>query len=232
MPEFRRPYHRAIGSLLASLDPAFLESTGCYFAGGTQIALALGEYRESRDVDFLCASRPGFRRLRETVTENSLGPLLRRPLALARPVRADRDGIRTFLTVGDARIKFEIVLEGRIDLAGRTDRALGIPVLDPEYAVAEKLLANTDRGLDDSTKSRDLVDLAFLVARLGREVLPPAIRIAEGAYGAAVSRYLVLVLKRFSTRAYAGRCARALGVEDMATLRKGVAILRAHVARA
>jgi len=33
------------------------------------LAMTLGEYRESRDIDFLCSSREGFRSLRETVTD-------------------------------------------------------------------------------------------------------------------------------------------------------------------
>ena len=79
-PEFQRPHHRANGNLLARLDAAFLDDAQCYFGGGTRIALALGEYRESRDVDFLCATRAGFKKLRETITQESLGAIARRPL--------------------------------------------------------------------------------------------------------------------------------------------------------
>lgn len=38
-----------------------LSEAQCYFGGGTQLAMTYGEYRESRDVDFLCSSRDGFR---------------------------------------------------------------------------------------------------------------------------------------------------------------------------
>lgn len=40
---------------LRALDAAALTRAECYFGGGTRIALALGEYRESADVDFVGA---------------------------------------------------------------------------------------------------------------------------------------------------------------------------------
>jgi len=187
----------------------------------------LDEFRESRDIDFLCSSRDGFRQLRETVTEDSLGRILRRKVALAREVRADRDGIRTFIAAGDLRIKFEILLEARIDLKGAPERFLGVPVLDLECLSAEKFLANTDRGLDESTKSRDAIDLAFLAARHGVKALEPGVRLAETAYGSAVRRYLDLVLAKFAADSrYASSCARSLGIEDLGTLRKGLTKLK------
>jgi len=124
-------FHRTLATVFASMDADFLLSACCFFGGGTQIALMLEEFRESRDIDFLCSDRAGFRRLREAISEHSLGPILRQPIALAREVRADRDGIRTFLAVGDTRIKFEIVLEARLDLTGSIQAAFGLPALDP-----------------------------------------------------------------------------------------------------
>jgi Nucleotidyl transferase AbiEii toxin, Type IV TA system len=227
MPDFLRPHHLAVASVLEAINPSFLAESQCFFGGGTCIALMLGEYRESRDIDFLCASRPGFRRLRETVTETSLGKILRRPLELAREVRADRDGIRTFIAIDNLRIKFEIVLEARIDLQGANTRFLGVPVLTLECAIAEKLLANTDRGLDESTKSRDLIDLAFLAAHYGAEPFGPGIQLAETVYGNAVRRQLDLSLvKTTADPRYLSNCARALGIDDLPTLRKGITVLR------
>lgn len=103
------------------MDADFLADAHYYFGGGTQLAMALGEYRESRDIDFICSRRAGVRVLRETVTNRSLGALLRTHLELVRDVRADRDGIRTFYEVDGVRLKFEIVFEGRIDVDGVVD---------------------------------------------------------------------------------------------------------------
>jgi hypothetical protein len=226
--KYRRDAHRLVGRALQALDGGFLADAHCFFGGGTYLAVSLGEYRVSRDIDFLCSSRAGFRTLRETVTQRSLGAILREPVALAREVRADRDGIRTFIEIGDARVKFEILLEGRIDLAGHVDRALGLPVLAPAHCVAEKLLANADRGLDDSTLSRDLIDLAFAAVHFGKPTLIEGLNLAEQAYGAAVRRYLGLALDLFKkNRARAAACIESLAVEDTTTLRKGLRVLRA-----
>lgn len=227
MPKFRRPHHQAIAKLLAALDPSFLQEAECYFAGGTRIALELAEYRESRDVDFLCASRAGFRKLRETVTQESLGAIARRPLSLAREVRADRDGIRTFAVVDDCKIKFEVVLEARIELAGSRDATFGVPTLDMQHTIAEKFLANTDRGLDASTLFRDLADLAFLAADQGKKQMVAGLELAEAAYGKAVCRHLGLVLDKYTAeRVRAAAAIKTLGITDGVTLKKGMQILR------
>ena len=210
------------------MDNEFLLRAGCFFGGGTQLAMSLGEYRESRDIDFLCSSRAGFRALRETVTNRSLGAVFGTAPQLARDVRTDRDGIRTFLVADGVRLKFEILFESRIDLAGSVDRFLAVPVLAPEHAVAEKLLANADRGLDESTLSRDLVDLAFAGVHYGRPTLEAGIGIAERAYGTAVLRYLQSSLTMFQERrSRANACLKTLDVDDTATLRKGLRALRA-----
>lgn len=241
MPEYRRAHHRSIVALLAALDAKFLQHCGCYFGGGTRLALLLDEYRESRDIDFLCSSRPGFRELRSAVESRSLGPIMRESLpmldagmttpvarpALAREVRADRDGIRTVLALGDARIKFEIILEARLDLAGAMDPVLGVPVLSLEHAVAEKLLANADRGLDRSTLARDLVDLAFLAKSVEREILDAGMALAREAYGTAIEQSLLQSLDAFQQdRSWAKRSIESLGITDTATLRAGLRRLR------
>jgi hypothetical protein len=231
MRKFVRTHHRIIAGVLRSLNAELLTEAQCFFGGGTQLAMTFGEYRESRDIDFLCSSRMGFRMLREQVTQQSLGDVLRHPLTLAREVRADRDGIRTFFDTGGARIKFEILLEARIDLAGELDRKLAVPTLSIECAIAEKLLANADRSMDDSTLSRDLVDLAFVVVHAGKPKLRLGMAIAEHVYGAAVQRYLRLALDAFrDNRKRANACIKSLAIEDTATLRKGLRILRSSVA--
>lgn len=230
MRDFRRSLHQVVAQVLRALDAGLLLEAECYFGGGTQLALTYGEYRESRDIDFLCSSRAGFRKLRECVAQDSLGAIVRRPLQLAREVRADREGIRTFFAVDGTRVKFEILLEGRIDLRGALDRKLGVPVLSLDTAVAEKFLANTDRGLDESTLGRDLVDLAFLAANLGKKALEPGLLSAEQVYGTAVRRYLDLSLTAFQkNRPRSAAWIESLQVSDTGALRKGLRTLRTLV---
>lgn len=155
---------------------------------------------------------------------------MKRPVALAREVRADRDGIRTYISAGAARIKFEIILEARIGLNGDLDRSPGVPVLDLDHAIAEKLLANSDRGADDSTHARDLIDLAFLAHRVRRRGLLKGLEIAEAAYGAAIRRDLRASLAAFgANRTRAAAHLLSLGVTDLTTLREGLTLLRSLV---
>ena len=53
---FERDHHNRIQTLLSALNTDFLAQNKCFFGGGTAIVLALDEYRESVDIDFLCAS--------------------------------------------------------------------------------------------------------------------------------------------------------------------------------
>lgn len=184
---FKRPHHQRIHRVLQTLDSPFLERTQCYFGGGTAIVLALGEYRESVDIDFLCASAEGYRLLRSAVFERGLADLFTMPPELLREVRADRYGIRTVLAVDDAPIKFEIIREDRIELTGAIDTALGLPVLSLEDRYCEKLLANTDRYADKATANRDLIDLAMMIESWGP--IPQSAWIkARQAYGNSVDQ--------------------------------------------
>lgn len=182
---FERPHHRRILHLLEMMDDRFLTDTGCCFGGDTGAALMLDEFRESVDIDFLCASGPGYRRLRGTVTNRSLGDLFQTPPRLQRDVRADRYGIRTVLDIDNTPIKFEIVLEARIPLSCEHVPHLPVPVLDRASQIAKKLLANSDRGADRSTCSRDAIDLIMMFHHWG-EPDAQVWEIAERAYGQAV----------------------------------------------
>jgi hypothetical protein len=227
VPDFARPAHRLVVDLLHGLNADLLARARCYFGGGTRLALAFHEYRESRDIDFLCSNPDGYALLRSEVREQSLGKIVRRKVKLAREVRADRDGIRTFFAIADVRIKFEILLEARIQLEGEMDTMLGVPALSMQHQVAEKFLANTDCGLDDSTLARDLVDLTFLAVHVDASTLRGGLELAERPYGSAVRRILRETLDRFThDRRRSRRCIEALAVDDTATLRKGLGILR------
>ncbi len=129
MPDPKRPHHQRVLSLLNSLSAELLEKTACYFGGGTRIVLELGEYRESLDVDFLCANQDGYRALRNQVSNQSLGDIFANQPTLLREVRADMYGIRTFVEIDAQPVKFEIVREARIPLAGTYIPTWPVPCL-------------------------------------------------------------------------------------------------------
>ena len=184
---FDRPHHQRIAKLLQSLDADRLLKGRCFFGGGTAIALAHGEFRESLDVDFVCASVDGYREVRNQVNRSGMAWALRREVPLVREPRVDQYSIRCAFAVDEVPIKFEIVYEGRIEFDDPRpeDRICGIWTLSAEDRVATKLMANADRWADDSAMSRDLIDLAMLSPI---EVLPRAgIEKAQRAYGDSIA---------------------------------------------
>lgn len=225
---WQRARHQDVVSALVSLDARFLHECECWFGGGTRIVLELGEYRESADLDFLCASGAGYRALRSTVTPASLGKVAKAPVSLAREVRADRYGIRTFLAGAVQPLKLEIILEGRIDLAGMVLAGIPVHCLDHVHCFAEKFLANADRWLDASVHSRDLIDLAFMMAAWPPASAARGLGIAAEAYGSIAEQSLDRALVHLKdTPARLAQCAKALAISDLVTLRKGLAALQA-----
>lgn len=215
---YKRAHHRHVAQFLTALDGELLRRSRCLFGGGTAIALRYGEYRESVDVDFLVSDLVCYRDLRESVrSADGISPLLREgatAFPLIQPIRADQYGIRTSVEVSGAPIKLEIVLEGRIELntPGAQDALCGVPTLTPLDMAASKLLANSDRWLDASVFSRDLIDLAMIDLPLS--VLRTAVAKAEGAYGTSVSRDLGKSIGRLrEEQGLLERCMRALAVD-------------------
>lgn len=182
---FKRPHHQRIATVLAQMNVAFLRDTRCYFGGGTAIALQLGEFRESVDIDFLCADQDGYRKLRASVFEKGLGDLFPAGIELVRDVRADRDGVRTVLAIDGLPIKFEIVREARIVLDCADVSDIPVPCLSRTDQFAEKLLANADRYTDKSAMSRDIIDLMVMERHWGG-IPDQAWNKASSAYGDSV----------------------------------------------
>lgn len=226
MPEFVRPHHRLIFKVLSELNTDFLSTCQCYFGGGTRIVLELNEYRESVDVDLLCADPAGYRQLRQTITQSSLGEICSNKLKLLREVRADMYGIRTYFEVDSRPVKFELIREGRINLTSTMIEQSPVPVLSPISCFAEKLLANADRGADKRFLSRDLIDLAFMSFHWFDEVFEAGFEQAKESYGDTVKRELNTALSLFEDKAYKKSCCIDLGIDDTKTLEKGLIKLR------
>ena len=222
-PEFKRPRHAKVWRLLEALNSELLADARCFFGGGTRIVLALGEYRQSADVDLLCADRAGYRALRETVRQQSLGAILKSPVMLLREVRVDRYGIRTILDVEGDPIKFDIIAEGRIALEPAPSSNLPVPALDETSCFAEKFLANADRGADLYLLSRDAIDLAFMHKAWGDATAAVGLQRAIEAYGnAAVQSLREAVGILIDDREHFSRCVRDLAVANREQLRSSL----------
>lgn len=210
---FKRQHHQRIARLLRKFDAQILREAGARFGGGTAAALLLDEYRESVDVDFMVADKEGYRLLREAVSSQSLGELSNGDITLLRAVKWDRDKISFFAVEDGTPIKVEFVLEGRLDLLkADTFPDAGIPLLAREDMFAEKLLANTDRGLDASTLSRDLIDLAMMI-RAWDGLPQGAVDRAVEVYGNSVYRLYEKALAKFEDPEYQRHCLRELQME-------------------
>ena len=215
---FERPHHQRIAHILAALDGNALAKHGCWFGGGTCIALRFGEYRESVDMDFLVSDPAGYRELRQLLTGiDGLAPITRPgaiPLQLVREVRADQYGLRTQVRMDGHAIKFEIVREARITLQapGAQDQLCGIGTLTALDMATSKLLANADRQADDGVFSRDVIDLAMMNLQL--PALRAALAKATEAYGPSVARDLGKAIDRLHNRTgWLERCMQAMAMQ-------------------
>lgn len=212
---FQRKHHNDILNALRCLDGDLLLDAECYFGGDTAIVLNLGEYRESVDIDFLCASKEGYRKLRQALwgTSDITGLLLPdAELQTLRDVRVDQYGIRTLIGTADVSIKFEIVREARIQLAGEMDERLGVPVLTRDCMYAEKLLANADRWADKAVLNRDILDLSMMISRWGA-IPGEAWDIAEGAYGDTARKAYDKAITRIRDTVWLNKCMADMGME-------------------
>lgn len=215
---FERVHHRRIAFLLEALNAELLAEKGCLFGGGTAIALRFGEYRESVDVDFLVSDLSGYRDLRQLLTgPDGLRAILRPDAAIqsVRELRADQYGLRTLLQVDGAEIKFEIVLEARIQLEppGDDDSICGVATITPLDMTTSKLLANSDRWADDSVFSRDLIDLAMM--RPKGKLMKQAVAKAQEAYGDSIQADLAKAIQHLLGReGRLERCMQALRITE------------------
>jgi hypothetical protein len=142
-------------------------------------------------ISFLVADIASYRDLRQLLTgPDGIHAIAKKGsnLILAREIRADQYGIRTSIESGNSKIKFEIVLEGRIsfDIPGPSDVIGDIATLSRLDLMASKLLANSDRWNDQAIFSRDMIDLVML--NPGKEELNNALQKAYAAYGESIHR--------------------------------------------
>lgn len=180
---FRIDYHNKILTILQCLNSDVLENGFAYFGGGSLLALDFDEYRWSKDIDFISeVGTEGYKYLRTLVFDNGYEALFSdlSKIQIGRST-TDQYGIRINLVVNDTPIKTEIIAETRFQLdSPRYPSWSPVPCLSLNDCFTSKLLANSDRYIDKSIESRDLIDLAVL--RLQSPIPQSAIDKAEKAY--------------------------------------------------
>ncbi|MEC4812700.1 MAG: nucleotidyl transferase AbiEii/AbiGii toxin family protein [Scytonema sp. PMC 1069.18] len=211
---FRLDYHNKILTVLESLDCEILRKGSAYFGGGTLLALDFEEYRWSKDVDFIASvGTEGYKYLRTVVFDDGHEALFRdlSKIQLGRST-TDQYGIRMIVAVGDVFVKTEIIAESRFQLdPPRYPQWSPVPCLSLNDCFTSKLLANSDRYMDNSVISRDLIDLAVL--RLQSPIPQLSIDKAENAY--EVMRPLKKAIERFQQRPdYRQTCFEGLQIDE------------------
>jgi predicted nucleotidyltransferase component of viral defense system len=182
---FRYPIHNQILQILEAVNHDFFQECSAFFGGGTMLALEYGEYRLSRDIDFLCPYGEAFSRLRRGVFDQGYEALFDldkcHGISFPRDIRTDRDGVRFAVQMGETILKFEIVAEGRITFESPSQPKWSpVACLSLVDQIAEKLLATGDRWADGAISSRDLIDLSILKQKTAFP--EAAISKAEAAY--------------------------------------------------
>jgi hypothetical protein len=120
-------------------------------------------------------------------------------------------------------VKFEIILEARIEVKGTQSGRLLVPALDRASCFAEKWLANADRWNDVSVLSRDAIDLAFMLHAWQTEDAQAGAAIAAQACGTAIRDAARSAAAKLVTDvAYRKHCALNLAVTNAAGLRTGL----------
>jgi hypothetical protein len=142
MAPFERLEHRAVATALMTMDHDLLTRCACWFGGGTELVLDLGEYRLSNDIDFLCANADGYREMRSLAVSRGAAALFGGAVREERAFRSDQYGIRGIISVQGIPLRFEIVRKSRIALNGLPDRALGVPRL----VIADRIAAGDRSG--------------------------------------------------------------------------------------
>ena len=99
MVPFKRPEHQAVATALRAMDHDLLMTCACWFGGGTEIVLDLGEYRLSKDIDFLCSDAGGYRKMRSLMVSQGASALFEDIVRTERAFKSDQYGIRGIVSV-------------------------------------------------------------------------------------------------------------------------------------
>ncbi len=216
MSGWRRQEHAIIVSVLKKMDAEWLLRNKCWFAGGTAVVLLHGEYRLSKDMDFLCDDADGYRELRMRAVRHGVRGFFSSEIEQIREFRFDQYGLRCAIGVAGHVFRFEIIRETRISLSGRVHDHLGVPVLAQADLIAEKMLANADRGFDRATGGRDIVDLGVLLGTCGCKIPREAAFKTQAAYGEDVWMKLDAMLARLADPLERAAACASLGMERSA----------------
>ena len=160
---------------LRAFNAEFLLQNKTFLAGGAAVAMQFGVFRQTRGINLVCASRAGFIAMRNEVSRESLGKILRPNQHLSHSFLGTYDhgcfaGSIRFLSSNSSHIntRYRVIFEPRIDLEGEAHPLYKVPVLMRSHLFIAKLLSNADRALLPRISLVDIVDLAVMIADEGQ----------------------------------------------------------------
>lgn len=195
----------AIKKITEQININLFDQYRVVLGGGALISMLYQQLRYSSDLDFLVPPQD----------YNALGYRLRQgesiftstdDLEVGNP-RIDKYGIRYPIRFNqdnqEITIKLEIVAEWNMAIA-EPELINNIPCLNLSDLVTAKLLANVDRGHDQSKFSRDLIDLAIISSQT--KIPSTAIDKARSIYPDAISGLKETVAKFQNNPQYREKC--------------------------
>lgn len=236
MTKNKQQHYQNILVILKNLNLEFLRQCEAYLGGGTLINLETDCFRYSADIDFICSTVAGYKLLRQRIFSEGhrclfKDDLLNKEITLDRMPKIDRYGIRFPILVSTERIpiKLGIITETRVKLGNPLfpdwNKELASLNIRDRYVL--KLMANSDRYLDKSVYSRDLIDLTML--RNNYPLPSGAILTAEAIYG--VTEQLVEAITLFQKDSeYRENCYRQLQIEEPYKIINGLDLLAQDLA--
>ncbi|WP_392531114.1 nucleotidyl transferase AbiEii/AbiGii toxin family protein [Nostoc sp. C117] len=224
---FSLDHHNKILKILNAFNPQVLQNASAFFAGGTLLALEYGEYRLSKDIDFLFPyGAENYKYLRNLIYDNGISGLFINTTNMRLgDSTVNQYGIRFPVTIDGITIKIEVVANGNFVLDPPVyPHWANIPCLSISDRFTSKLMANADRWNDASTQSRDLIDLAIL--RVNNSVPMSAISKAEATY--EVRSPLIKAINQFMEKVeYRKKCFQELSItqEKIPIIMNGIDLL-------
>lgn len=209
-----RKHHQRILNILESSNVQLLKENKAFFGGGTAISFLCNEFRESVDIDFLCPDLRGYANLRLTVTDGGVKSLFEIPEAVEARAKIDQYGIRIAFPINGNIIRCEFVSTNLLPCSYILIPGVPVPILAPESLFIAKLLANSDRYMDERSMYKDIIDLGALIRHKG-EIPAASWDKAVEIYGEkGIWEPFVNAYKRLCNRPKLKKIATALSIEQ------------------
>ena len=172
----KKQFFQQAEEILECLDKDFLTNSAAYFGGGTMLALEQDRYRLSYDLDFIC-NLDSYNQIRRWFNDNTPQQLFTKNSVSVGEIRTSPYNIRINVRANpnSQPIKLEFVAETRFKLNNcEMGTISNLPYLSKTDRFTSKLLANSDRWMNSTAFSRDLIDLIIL--RQSQPIPPDSIR--------------------------------------------------------